>query len=150
MPELSTIVTIFFGWLLGLLTPGVAERIRRPYRRHDLMRAVVDEMRELQFTMANVAYRIRARRAEVTDAFLDEILPILEGYHGPESIEGFVERTKTNRAVPEEGRIMAPQGVDKNSPVCRSIFATVCSCVFPGATGAIRKQLVAVAVYTSA
>lgn len=31
----------------------------------------------LQFTMAVVAYRIRSRRAEVSDTFLDEILPIM-------------------------------------------------------------------------
>jgi hypothetical protein len=80
--EFNTILTILLGWLLGLLTPGIAERIRRPYRRRDLMQAVIDEMLGLQFAMAIVAFLIRSRRAELSDAFLDEIVPIIDAYHG--------------------------------------------------------------------
>ena len=52
LKQIETILTILLGWLLGLLTPGIAERIRRPYRRRDLMWAVVDEMLGIQHTMA--------------------------------------------------------------------------------------------------
>src|SRR5260370_22439524 len=58
----------------------------------------------LQFTMAVLAYRIRSRRAELSDAFLDEILPIIEDYHGPESLEGFGAATKKIRSLSEEQR----------------------------------------------
>jgi hypothetical protein len=37
----DTILTILLGWLLGLLTPSIAERLRRLYKRRDLVRAVV-------------------------------------------------------------------------------------------------------------
>jgi hypothetical protein len=102
--QLDTVLTILLGWLLGLLTPVIADRIRRPYRRRDLMRAVVDEMRGLQHTMAVVAYQIRARHAEVSDAFLDEILPILDAYKGPDCNEEYVEAMKKTRCLPEEQR----------------------------------------------
>jgi hypothetical protein len=53
--QLETILAILLGWLLGLLTPAIAERIRRQYKRHELMNAVVDEMLGLQHTLATVA-----------------------------------------------------------------------------------------------
>src|SRR5260370_994327 len=39
--SLEQFSTILLGWLFGLLTPGIAERIRRPYRRLDFQRAVL-------------------------------------------------------------------------------------------------------------
>jgi hypothetical protein len=50
-----------------LLTPGLAERIRRPYRRRDLTQAIVDEMLGLQYTMAVVVYNIRERLVAYPD-----------------------------------------------------------------------------------
>jgi hypothetical protein len=119
MPEyfkqLETICTILLGWLLGLLTPGIAERIRRPYRRRDLVRSVLDEMLGLQHTMAVMAHSIRARRAEVSDAFLDAILPIVEGYKGPDRSQGFIEGIRESRKLPEAQRAAAHKTMRKPS-----------------------------------
>ena len=109
MPEWTAIITITFGWLLGLLTPGIAERIRRPYRRRDLMQAVVDEMLTLQYTMALLAHEIRARSAEVSDAFLDELLPIVDGYIGPEGVDGMAGLIRQEHSLSEEQRAAAHQ-----------------------------------------
>jgi hypothetical protein len=106
-------LTILLGWLFGLLTPGIAERIRRPYRRRDLVRSVVDELLGLQYTMAMVALRIRARRAEVSDAFLEEILPIIEGYQGPDRDPGLIEGIRRSRESPEADRVAMHQAIRK-------------------------------------
>jgi len=113
MSEITTILTILLGWLLGLLTPGFAERIRRPYRRRDLIEAVIDEMLGLQFTMAMVAYMVRARRADVSTDFLDEILRIAEGYHGPDRNEDLIEAIKKIRGLSEEERAALHQAKHK-------------------------------------
>jgi hypothetical protein len=105
--QLDTILTILLGWLLGLLTPSIAERIRRPYRRRDLERSVVEEMLDLQHTMAVFAYQSRARRGEVTNAFLDQFLPIVEGYKGPDRNEDLVRATRSIRSLPEAQRAAA-------------------------------------------
>ena len=104
MKEFSTVLTILLGWLLGLLTPGIAERIRRPYRRRDLMQAVVDEMLGLQHTMAVVAWEVRLRSANVPNAFLDKVLPIIEGYHGPDRNGDIIDQLKNWRSLPEDQR----------------------------------------------
>ncbi len=44
LKQFETIFAIFLGWLLSLLTMVISESIRRPYRRRDLIRAVMDEM----------------------------------------------------------------------------------------------------------
>ena len=55
LKQLEPVLTILVGWLLGVLTPGIVERIRRPYRSRDLRLAVVDEMLGLQYKMAIIA-----------------------------------------------------------------------------------------------
>jgi hypothetical protein len=107
LEALGTTLTIILGWLLGLLTPMIAERIRRPYRRRDVMRSVIHEMLDLQYVMAFVAYRVRIRKGTVSDAFLDEILPILEGYDGPSADKEVLDNMKRAREVPEAQRFKA-------------------------------------------
>jgi len=113
LKHVEPILLILLGWLLGLLAPGIAERIRRPYRRRDLIHAVVDEMLGLQHTMATVAHRIRARYADVSDAFLDKALPIVEGYHGPDRNENFILGLRESRGLPEARRAAAHQALRK-------------------------------------
>lgn len=108
---MEPVLTILLGWLLGLLTPNLAERIRRPYRRRDLVRAVVDEMLSLQRTMALVAHRIRARYANVTDAFLDELLPIVEAYQGPDRNENLNAELRQSRHRSEQERAEIDQAM---------------------------------------
>jgi len=115
LKQLETLLTILLGWLLGLLTQGIAERIRRPYRRRDLVRAVVDEMLTLQHTMAIVSHRVRARRADVTDAFLDEILPIVEGHKGPDHNEDFAKGLRESRKLPEADRATVHLAIRKHN-----------------------------------
>src|SRR4051794_7792288 len=102
--EIETVANVILGWLLALLTPGISERIRRPYRRRDLVRAVVDEMLGLQYTMALVAYLMRSHAADVSDAFLDKIIPILNWYRGPDENPDLVAAIIRNRAVSEADR----------------------------------------------
>jgi hypothetical protein len=107
LKQLEPVFTILLGWLLGLLTPTIADRIRRPYRRRALVLSVIDEMLQLQHTMAAVAHKIRGRRAAVTDKFLDKILPIVEGYSGPDRTEGYLKALKESRAQSEDERLAA-------------------------------------------
>jgi hypothetical protein len=107
------ILTILIGWFLGLFTPTIAERIRRPYRRRTLMRSVIDELLQLQHTMVAVAHRVRARWAEVTDSFLDEILPIVEGYSGPDRNVHYLKGLKEARAQSENERVVAYRNMRK-------------------------------------
>lgn len=111
LKQFDTVLTILLGWLLGLLTPGIAERIRRPYRRRDLMVAVIDELIGLQYTMATFAYSIRTRYSDVSDAFLDQMLPIVEGHSGPDRSEDFIRALKGLRSLPQVQRAAMHQNM---------------------------------------
>src|SRR5438876_102166 len=109
------VIMLLFGWALALLTPMIAEHNRRRYRRRDLTRAVVDELVSLQFTMAMVAWRHRARNAQVTDIFLDSIIPFIQSYTGPDKDQGLVSAIQNSRARSEEERIAAHRELRKPS-----------------------------------
>ena len=113
LSSIGPVLLLLLGWLMGLLSPGIAERIRRGYRRRDLVRAVLDELLGLQHLMAIVAYRIRARRSEVTNDFLDAIIPVLNNYKGPDRIEGMIEAIKTSRNIPEDERTTIHEAMRK-------------------------------------
>lgn len=113
LSPLDTILPILLGWLLGVLTPGIAESIRRPYRRRDLTRAVVDEMLGLQHTMAWVVYKTRSRRGDLSDAVLDRILPIVESDNGPDRSEEIIKAMREVRKEPEGQRNSLNQALRK-------------------------------------
>lgn len=111
--SLETILTILLGWLLGLFTSAIAETIRRPYRRRDLMSAVVDEMIGLQYTMAAFAHAVRTRNSEVTDDFLDKIIPIIDGYMGPDRLETLAPSLRKTRSIDESQRAAVHRAMQK-------------------------------------
>jgi hypothetical protein len=110
---IGPVLLLILGWLMGLLSPGIAERIRRGYRRRDLMRAVLDELLGLQHVLAIVAYRIRARNMAVTNEFLDAIIPTVENYKGPDRVERMIEAIKTSRTLPEGQRAAIEHAAQK-------------------------------------
>ena len=52
---MEKVLYILLGWLMGLLGPGIVERIRRKYRQKELIASVLSELGELQYTMAMLA-----------------------------------------------------------------------------------------------
>jgi hypothetical protein len=113
LKEVEPIFMLLLGWLLGLFTLDIGERIRRRHRRRDLTQAVVDEILSLQHTMAVAAYQIRARYADVPDAFLDKILLVVEGYQGPDRDENLIEGLRESRSLPQGQRAAVLQALRK-------------------------------------
>jgi hypothetical protein len=109
----ESLLMLMLGWFMGLLSPGIVERIRRGYRRGDLMTAVVNELVGLQYTMAIVAWRIRTRNGEVTDEFIDSFLPVLESHHGPDRNERMIEGLRESRRLTEQQRATVHLAVRK-------------------------------------
>ena len=79
MKELALIV---FGWLLGLLGPGIVNAIKKRYQRNEVKAAIDSELSEIQYRLAGSAYVIRVRYGAVDQSFLAWILPIFKKYRG--------------------------------------------------------------------
>ena len=99
-----SILYLVLGWLIGIISPGIVERIRRERRRRDLVRSILSELTSLQYMMAIVAYRLRCKLATVTDEFLDWFAPIVAHYDGPEKPKGQEERLAKSRKISEQQR----------------------------------------------
>mgnify|MGYP000049544883 CR=1 FL=1 len=99
-----SILYLVLGWLIGIISPGIVERIRRAHRRRDLVRSILSELTSLQYMMAFVAYVMRGKLARVTDEFLDWFAPIAAGYDGPEKPEGQEEKVAKIRKISQQQR----------------------------------------------
>ncbi len=98
------ILYLLLGWLIGIISPGIAERIRRVNRRRDLVRSILSELSDLEYTMASVAYLMRGKLATMTDEFLDWFMPIVARYDGPEKPKGQEEKFAKIRKISEQQR----------------------------------------------
>src|SRR5438046_1190211 len=88
MERLADILLVLLGWLLGTLTPGVTEAIRRPKWRAELFAALRSELSELRYKLALVAHNMRGRTGTMSRESLSLIRPIILGYGGtPEDAE---------------------------------------------------------------
>ncbi len=101
---MNDVLLVFFGWLLGLLGPGIVERIRRKQRAQDLVDSVVAELLELQYTLVAVAFKLRSHLATASDEFFDWALPIMRSYEGPSKSPTLVDTLTKSREFPEEQR----------------------------------------------
>lgn len=91
---------LLLGWLLGILSPAIIESIRRHYRVRRLGDALAQELHELQWRMAAMAYLYRQRACQLDDEFLNWLLGIAQAYEGPEPSHSFVEAVPHLLAIP--------------------------------------------------
>ena len=99
LSDFTMVLLVLLGWLLGLLTAPIVERIRQHYRRRDVMSAITDELLGLRHTMATASWRFHARQGSLSDAFMDKCLDIFDSYSGPDRNSRMGETIRNIRAV---------------------------------------------------
>ena len=73
----KTILSIFLGWILGLLSPPIVELIQRRYRRSELRRSLFIELEGLRVSIAALIYVIACNDRAVNRELLELTEPIL-------------------------------------------------------------------------
>jgi len=92
---MNDVVLVVLGWLLGTLSPGIAESIGRAKRRRAILRVLATELHELRFKLALVLTRVRSKLRTMDQAMLDVVRPIVLGYgRDSEDDAGFMDATK--------------------------------------------------------
>ena len=81
------VLYLILGWLLGLLSPSIANRISRSYSKKELLNGIKTEMKECQFRALLVANMLGSRYGKFDKEYLNWCLPYLENYQGAENIE---------------------------------------------------------------
>jgi len=102
MNDFRDVILLLVGWLLGLLSPPLVDRIQRKYKQAEVRSAILNELRELQFTMMAFAFGVRTRMGKVDSEFLQWMTPIYERYRGSEEDKELVSRFQQLKALPPE------------------------------------------------
>ena len=84
MTPLQTVLLAFSTWLLGLLTPGIVDAIRRPQERRELAAALRVELGELQQRLALNAFYVWNQHGLLTQERLQWLTDALK--RGPQPI----------------------------------------------------------------
>ncbi len=95
---------LLLGWLLGILAPGIVYYIHRKYFQKEIIASSLAELKELQHTMAMLAYMIRLYFSDLTDEFMNWLHPIVAEYDGPEARPELIETLARTKELDEETR----------------------------------------------
>lgn len=111
MPD--QILYIFFGWLLGLLSPAIIEKIKSSYSKKQFFDAICTELSDLQVRMAMVSYSLASKYGQLDRQSLLKTKNVLSKYKGNESCKDslkLIEKLLTY----DEAQFQAMQACMKN------------------------------------
>ena len=89
------IIYIPFGWLLGLLSPAIVEKIKSEHSKKQFFNALCSEAHELQFRITLTGFLLGQRYGSIDRAYLLIIKPIIGNYEGSDDskrMTGFIEK----------------------------------------------------------
>lgn len=111
----STILLVVLGWLLGILSPVIVDRIRHGREAKELRVALISELTQLRYRLAIAAYFVQMHLGTVDRQFLEWLKPVLEGYDGPDSIEDILKAVNDQLRL-TDGKIAAFVASQKAKP----------------------------------
>src|SRR5262245_16662104 len=93
---------IVLGWILGLLSPPLADLIQKPYRRKKVRESLFIEMEELSRRLAANTYLIYDQQGRIDREFLDWIKPVMGSYKRRHSKKPLAEQTDQLLALTDD------------------------------------------------
>ena len=115
MPETKELVYILFGWLLGIIGPGLIDRIRSKYRKGSVGNCLLVELAELKFRLAGTAYLAKDHRGTLDKPFIEWLHQIVKDYKGvyekPERVGQYEEYLKlTDAQIKTASKLSSAKG----------------------------------------
>lgn len=89
--ELKDVLFIILGWLFGLLSPGIVSAMRDKREAKIIKAALLTELRELQYRLVLMVYRIESKYGELNREFFRWAQSILVGYGGINSADSLLK-----------------------------------------------------------
>ena len=105
---MEQILLILFGWLLGLLSPVIIDKIKSAYNKKNYFNALFLELHDLQYRMAVLSFRLGQDYGDLNEKFVSEIKPIVENYQGNEPSKNIIKflNTLTNSNENERNKLI--------------------------------------------
>lgn len=76
------IVYLLIGWLLGLLSIPIGERIKRYYQKNDVRSGIISELKEIKVRLVYNIFRLTMKSGISDKQLLEWVKKQLEGYEG--------------------------------------------------------------------
>lgn len=100
---------LFLGWLLGLLSPIVVDAIRRRREIKEVKNALLSELGDLQFRLANTVWLTSIRAGQYNRSFLDWFKPIIERNRYLHKLDRVIKQTESDLAMSDEQLALVAQ-----------------------------------------
>jgi len=79
---LAAVGILLLGWILGLLSPQIVDRIQRGYRRKEFQQTLALELEELRLKLVLILFDIRKFEKTFDPEFVKWVKQRLDGYSG--------------------------------------------------------------------
>jgi len=89
--ELRDVLLLLLGWLLGLFAPLIVSHFQEKRQVNALKTALSTELRELQYRLVLLVYRVEAKYGEVNHEFFKWAQDIFTEYKGINSVKTLVD-----------------------------------------------------------
>jgi len=80
---LNELLFLLFGWLLGLLSPGIVDSIKQKRINNEIKDAIIAEMNDLEYRLMLFSFRLFIHVGNVKQEFLKWALSVFDKYSGP-------------------------------------------------------------------
>jgi hypothetical protein len=98
---MDSVLFIFLGWLLGMLSPIVVNSITKRHRNIEVRNSILSELDGARLSFASSVYVIESRFGNYDKQLLEWILPVLENYNGPNPTAEMADVIRKHIALPE-------------------------------------------------
>lgn len=98
----NEIVYLFLGWLFGLLSPSIAERVKRHYQLRDVRCGIDTELKELKNRLVSTVCLLASRSGKRDRQNLQWSLDHFKAYDGVYAKPQLIENTKNLLALSDE------------------------------------------------
>ncbi|MEW6615702.1 MAG: hypothetical protein AB1401_09585 [Thermodesulfobacteriota bacterium] len=78
------ILDVLFGWILGILSPLVVEKVKKRLQREELKDGLIIELEEVQIKLISLTYLMNSDYGTFDRQFLQWIEPLVRKYKGIE------------------------------------------------------------------
>ncbi len=101
------VLFLFLGWLLGMLSPIVVDAIRRRREVKEVKIALLTELSDLQFRLANTVWITSIRTGQYNRSFLEWYKPIIERNSYLHKLENVLKTIESNLQMSDEELFLA-------------------------------------------
>lgn len=115
--DINNIWILLIGWLLGLLSPSIAQGIRKKGKRREIRSGIESELKDLGHRMATVVYITASKFGKYDKALVEWLIPLFEEYKGDNSSGGMLRLLRSHQKSNDEqfAEIIADMVADSGS-----------------------------------